>query len=422
MSSHESSIARSPSKAFSVGEFSPENPHFVSGQKDYTPSLLGILDFDVSDEVDTLMRDDASEEMKRDAKITLVQKPTSFISAVGSLVVKAFEIGSYYNWFSGYSFVVPLSQAVAGLGIVLCVGDIFVNTLRLVRNHRFASEFVYSRAPNLEETSRSYSDVIRWARKIDGRALRILKNASGASKKSLNHVHQLSQELLQECKKGEKDWKQIAARIDALSAAAVATDFRHLKEEYLDGSSEKQQKLLSRLGLKFVQTTENSLNQLIESLDQMTKIDAQGKPRPNGFDSELEGEKTLPQEEEQRAVEVLAQAKQLLELMEIQISKKDIMCVLGIGGAFLLLIAMILVICITNPWIPAAFLVGGVIVGLVRLFFWMGYGNSQGWECEIDRWFKHQAELWKERACRIGEALEGKEDYFFQGVNLVNGH
>jgi len=100
-------------------------------------------------------------------RVALFQIPTSAINTLGVLTVKIVEIGSYFKWFADTSFILPLSQAVAGVGGILCITELALEIRGLKRTFEFSSQFDNESVEEQITTLKRFLDAATWATNKD---------------------------------------------------------------------------------------------------------------------------------------------------------------------------------------------------------------------------------------------------------------
>ncbi len=351
------------------------------------PSVLGIFDANVSGDMDKF-KASVSEEQQRDIGAVLARKPISVLNALGSFAVKFCELGSYCHWFGDRRFIVPLNAAVSGLGIVLCVAELVVGAVGLKRAHEFRSHFVYTPPPkNLEDAQQ----VMVWAAKVDRQAQKILK--ADPQNHAMAQIQKDCRALIGRCQRGQ-DLGQVEmqAFVYKLTQEMIHADLQYLDKVYLSADPAQREKLLARLGVGFVESAEKQLKGLLEELDQAVGLDSVGRPLQNtGMMTESEQQEIGGDVDMDRLADSLERAGQFLELMHIQVDKKSIGHAIAMVGATIILAGLILGFTVLCPWwIPVLLLLVGSIIGVGHFFYWAAYGNSEGWNPELGKWFEDQ--------------------------------
>lgn len=364
-----------------------QNPELV------TPSMLGFVElFDVPQHVQILR--EGHDEARRDAGVSLLQKPLSVLNSLGTMIVKIFELGSYCNWFGTYRFIVPLNAALGGLGIFLCVAELGVGALGLKRAHNFRSQFVHDKPP---EQLEDLAKVAKWAAKVERRAQKILRD-NPEREAEMHGIIAKTYEVRQVCSaRGD-----VTLRVEQLAQKTLHADLTHLNEVYLTASPEQKEKLLSRLGVGFVENAEQTLKEILFELQGAMDAQSVGKPVP--------------------VLEQMQEAERFLGLMHDELDKKSVGHTIAMVSAGLILTGLIIGFTAVCPWwIPVALLLLGSAVSIGHLVYWAGYGNNEGWNFDTSKWFDIQ----KARLQAVVDAMPSpfrndELELFVQG-SLVNG-
>ncbi|MBX9743613.1 MAG: hypothetical protein K2X08_00180 [Chlamydiales bacterium] len=316
----------------------------------------------------------------RDHSILALQKPASIINMLGTLTVKVIEVGSFFKWFADKHFIVPLSSAVSGLGIVLCISEIALEALRLKRVTAFQMQFINSPPPNMNHEK----EIKQWAKKT-------LKIAEHLHKKTptqgFDEIAKSCQNLLSAINK-ENSWVELA---QTLEGQVLSKDLNTLNHLIGSLDPKEKEKLYRRLGMSFVDQALKNLTKLTNQLN--NKIDESNKPTGDrGLEIEAENIASSLTNPENR--EILDKAKEELKLMNIQIQKRQLIHTVGLIGNFLLGIGLVL--SFANPLVALPFIFLGVSISLIRFILWTGFAESKEWRCELGTWAKNTVSEIKE--------------------------
>jgi hypothetical protein len=360
-----------------------------------------------------------------------VQKPASAFNALTGLGVKIIEAGSFLHWFGDKTFIVPLSKAVSGLGIILCISEIFLETISLKRSLAFGSQFINSPAPEINVNSDKVTQeenskkMIKWARKTQ---LIINQLQSKNPEDRLDEIQGKFEELITAIDKTH----DTIELVKEINQKILTRDLNKLNDQItlaLANPAEKA-KLQRRLGVLFFNATTTVLNQVMPEINK--KIDTQGKllpdtglieddegnvlsekthqkPPPNrglllGKDETISlidtskkmipdrgltiGEKgNISSTELEGLTNTLEKAQKTLKKMHIQLKKRQTAYKIGILGATILLGGLAVGITFTVcPLIPIALVLIGTLLGIARFLYWAAYAESDGWENDLGNW------------------------------------
>ncbi|MDP1608773.1 MAG: hypothetical protein Q8L98_05620 [Chlamydiales bacterium] len=316
----------------------------------------------------------------RDHSILALQKPASIINMLGTLTVKVIEVGSFFKWFGDKHFIVPLSSAVSGLGIALCISEIALETLALKRVTAFQAQFINSPAPNVDHEK----EIRQWAKKTQNIAEHL-------DKKTPTHGFD---EIAKSCKNlllaidHEDSWLELA---QTLEGQVLSKDLNTLNNLIGSLDEKGKERLYRRLGMNFVDQALGNLASLTNLLN--NKIDESNKPTGDqGLEMDAENITSTLTNPENKTI--LDKAKEELRIMNIQIQKRQLIHTIGLIGNFIL--GMGLVLSFVNPLIALPFIFLGVLISFIRFILWTGFAESKEWKCELGTWAKNTVSEIKE--------------------------
>ena len=340
------------------------------------------------------------EEGKLDASLRLAQQPFSFLGAVGSLTISAMEIGLFFKSFKFPNYAPYISTLASGLGLALCTLELFCESIGLQRSISFLSKFYYSSPPKLpplseiQNTTEIKEKIIKWAQHL-------IKNPE-SMQVDLGMAH--SQALLLQLNRlvtnlqaegsflSEPEVRAETQRfLQQVNDQILLSDLKHLQREYFIVSQSEMEKIDAIARKKFPELSEAELYRKKDGLTSqflVRKGSNLARRVQCWFVREL-NEKLEPLIEKlshpDANIRALArvEAKELLELMDIQSKKKMMAHVIGIIGIVILIAGLIAGLVACPYLLPIVLLGVGGLFAIARYHFALGYWNSRGWHFEI---------------------------------------
>ncbi len=340
------------------------------------------------------------EEAQLDATLRLAQQPFSFFGAIGSISMTVLRVGFYFKSFQFQSLMPLANIAASGLGLALCVIEIFFESLGLYRVTSFISNFYCTGAPKIpdfsdaQDAEKLKEKLIRWACYIIDNSELMENNLGAPTNQAI--TQQLSL-FIDDLERNSDDLSQADIRAQAqnfllqVNEKLTLTDLKNLHRQYFSISSIEREKIDRIARHRF---PDFSRTELDKKKDEIATALVNRKAsnlarRIQDWSVHELNEKLDPliQKLSHADPEVRAQAyeeaNKLLKSVDIQAKKKMVAHIIGIISIIFVASGLIAGLGACPYILPIVLLSIGGGVALARYYFSLSCWKTRGWHFEI---------------------------------------
>ncbi len=340
------------------------------------------------------------EEARLDASLRLAQQPISFFNAIASIGLTASEIGRYFKSFQFQNLIPLVNTAASVLGLALCTIELFFESLGLYRVTSFISNYYYTGAPKIPDVS-EIRDLeqfkekwMKWVRYTTDNSESMQRNLGALTSQAI--IQQLNQ-FIDDLERNGNILSQPDVRAQTqnflrqVHERLTLADLKDLRRKYFSISPQEYEKIDTIARRRFPDLTGADFNEKkvgIATLVANRKAGDLARRVQLWFVHELDEKldpliQKLSNADPQVRLQAHQEAKELLELMDIQAKKKMVAHIIGIIGIIIFTAGLIAGLCACPYIVPTLFLAIGGGIALARYYFSLGYWNSRGWHFEI---------------------------------------